>query len=67
MRARRHRIGPAETTRWRRWAVPRILRNVAEPDVYREQLFNGFRQVWTERPDGACIFVPLIGEGGFED
>jgi protein-L-isoaspartate(D-aspartate) O-methyltransferase len=24
-------------------------------------------QEWTERPDGACIFVPLIGEGGFED
>jgi protein-L-isoaspartate(D-aspartate) O-methyltransferase len=22
---------------------------------------------WTETPDGACIFVPLIGEGGFED
>lgn len=21
---------------------------------------------WTERPDGACVFVPLIGEGGFE-
>jgi protein-L-isoaspartate(D-aspartate) O-methyltransferase len=21
---------------------------------------------WTERPDGACIFVPLIGAGGFE-
>ena len=20
---------------------------------------------WTERPDGACVFVPLIGEGGF--
>jgi protein-L-isoaspartate(D-aspartate) O-methyltransferase len=24
-------------------------------------------QEWTERPDGACIFVPLIGAGGFED
>jgi protein-L-isoaspartate(D-aspartate) O-methyltransferase len=24
-------------------------------------------QDWTERPDGACIFVPLIGEGGFDD
>lgn len=23
-------------------------------------------QEWTERPDGACIFVPLIGAGGFE-
>jgi protein-L-isoaspartate(D-aspartate) O-methyltransferase len=22
--------------------------------------------VWTERPDGACVFVPLIGAGGFE-
>jgi protein-L-isoaspartate(D-aspartate) O-methyltransferase len=22
---------------------------------------------WTERPDGACVFVPLIGEGGFAD
>jgi len=22
--------------------------------------------LWTERPSGACIFVPLIGEGGFE-
>ena len=21
---------------------------------------------WTERPDGACVFVPLIGEGGFQ-
>lgn len=21
---------------------------------------------WTERPDSACVFVPLIGEGGFE-
>jgi protein-L-isoaspartate(D-aspartate) O-methyltransferase len=21
---------------------------------------------WTERPDGACVFVPLIGAGGFE-
>ena len=21
---------------------------------------------WTERPDGACVFVPLIGEGGFK-
>lgn len=21
---------------------------------------------WTERPDGACVFVPLIGVGGFE-
>jgi protein-L-isoaspartate(D-aspartate) O-methyltransferase len=21
---------------------------------------------WTERPDGACVFVPLIGEGGFD-
>ena len=21
---------------------------------------------WTERPDGACVFVPLIGQGGFE-
>ena len=21
---------------------------------------------WTEQPDGACVFVPLIGEGGFE-
>jgi len=21
---------------------------------------------WTERPAGACVFVPLIGEGGFE-
>ena len=21
---------------------------------------------WTESPDGACIFVPLIGAGGFE-
>lgn len=20
---------------------------------------------WTERPDGACVFVPLVGEGGF--
>jgi protein-L-isoaspartate(D-aspartate) O-methyltransferase len=20
---------------------------------------------WTERPEGACVFVPLIGEGGF--
>ena len=24
-------------------------------------------QEWSERPDGACIFVPLIGAGGFED
>ena len=24
-------------------------------------------QEWTERPDGACVFVPLIGAGGFED
>lgn len=23
-------------------------------------------QEWTERPDGACVFVPLIGAGGFE-
>ena len=23
-------------------------------------------QEWTERPDGACIFVPLIGAGGFD-
>lgn len=23
-------------------------------------------QEWSERPDGACIFVPLIGAGGFE-
>ena len=23
-------------------------------------------QDWSERPDGACIFVPLIGAGGFE-
>ena len=23
-------------------------------------------QEWTERPDGGCIFVPLIGAGGFE-
>jgi protein-L-isoaspartate(D-aspartate) O-methyltransferase len=23
-------------------------------------------QEWTERPDGACVFVPLIGTGGFE-
>jgi protein-L-isoaspartate(D-aspartate) O-methyltransferase len=23
-------------------------------------------QEWIERPDGACIFVPLIGAGGFE-
>lgn len=23
-------------------------------------------QDWTERPDGACVFVPLIGAGGFE-
>jgi protein-L-isoaspartate(D-aspartate) O-methyltransferase len=22
---------------------------------------------WTETPDGACVFVPLIGEGGFPD
>ena len=21
---------------------------------------------WTERPEGACVFVPLIGAGGFE-
>jgi len=21
---------------------------------------------WTERPDGACVFVPLIGAGGFD-
>lgn len=21
---------------------------------------------WTEQPDGACVFVPLIGAGGFE-
>ncbi len=21
---------------------------------------------WTEQPDGACVFVPLIGEGGFD-
>jgi protein-L-isoaspartate(D-aspartate) O-methyltransferase len=21
---------------------------------------------WTDQPDGACVFVPLIGEGGFE-
>jgi protein-L-isoaspartate(D-aspartate) O-methyltransferase len=21
---------------------------------------------WTEQPDGACIFVPLIGKGGFD-
>ncbi len=20
---------------------------------------------WTEQPDGACVFVPLIGAGGF--
>ena len=20
---------------------------------------------WTERPDGACVFVPLVGEGGW--
>ena len=20
---------------------------------------------WTERPDGACVFVPLVGAGGF--
>jgi len=25
------------------------------------------RDEWTERPNGACVFVPLIGEGGFED
>ena len=24
-------------------------------------------QEWTERPDGACVFVPLIGAGGFAD
>jgi protein-L-isoaspartate(D-aspartate) O-methyltransferase len=24
-------------------------------------------QDWSEQPDGACIFVPLIGAGGFED
>ena len=23
-------------------------------------------QDWTEQPDGACVFVPLIGAGGFE-
>ncbi len=23
-------------------------------------------QEWIERPDGACVFVPLIGAGGFE-
>ncbi len=23
-------------------------------------------QEWVERPDGACVFVPLIGAGGFE-
>ena len=23
-------------------------------------------QDWTEQPDGACVFVPLIGVGGFE-
>ena len=23
-------------------------------------------QEWSERPDGACVFVPLIGAGGFE-
>jgi hypothetical protein len=23
-------------------------------------------QDWTERPDAACIFVPLIGAGGFD-
>jgi protein-L-isoaspartate(D-aspartate) O-methyltransferase len=23
-------------------------------------------QEWSEQPDGACIFVPLIGAGGFE-
>jgi protein-L-isoaspartate(D-aspartate) O-methyltransferase len=22
---------------------------------------------WTEEPDGACVFVPLIGAGGFSD
>jgi protein-L-isoaspartate(D-aspartate) O-methyltransferase len=21
---------------------------------------------WVERPDGACVFVPLIGAGGFD-
>ena len=24
-------------------------------------------QEWAERPAGACVFVPLIGAGGFED
>jgi protein-L-isoaspartate(D-aspartate) O-methyltransferase len=23
-------------------------------------------QEWSERPDGACVFVPLIGAGGFD-
>jgi protein-L-isoaspartate(D-aspartate) O-methyltransferase len=23
-------------------------------------------QEWSEQPDGACVFVPLIGAGGFE-
>lgn len=22
---------------------------------------------WTERPDGACVFVPLVGAGGWDD
>jgi protein-L-isoaspartate(D-aspartate) O-methyltransferase len=25
-----------------------------------------YNDTWTERPDGFCVFVPLIGPGGFE-
>ena len=44
----------------------RLVIPVGPRDRQILMVVNRHGQEWTERADGACVFVPLIGAGGFE-
>ena len=59
-------------------AIPQALRDqlrdggrlvipVGSRDHQRLMVVTRHGDEWLEEPDSACIFVPLIGAGGFDD
>jgi protein-L-isoaspartate(D-aspartate) O-methyltransferase len=45
----------------------RLVIPVGPRDHQRLMVVTRHGDEWLEEPDSACIFVPLIGAGGFED